>query len=369
MHIAIIADPIDKQSAGISTFTRQAFRSIIEYDEQNIYSIIRLKKGKAISKNREIILSNVLRFLKDDPLRTFLKMPFFLKKLNPDIVIEPAHFGPFNLPKRIKRVTIIHDLTPIKFPKWHHFHSQMLQRIFLPGILKRADLIITNSQNTRNDVIKYSHQAKNKTVKIYLGKEAFFKPTESSLILKKYIIEKPYFLFTGTIEPRKNLIRLLDAYQLFREKSGSEYQLIFIGGKGWKSDEFYKTLGKHKYKTDIKILGYVDRKNMPALYSGAYAFIYPSLYEGFGLPVLEAMACGTPCLISNVSSLPEVGGDASLYFDPNSSNEISDKMIEIANNKDLRENLSKISLEQAKKFSWEKYAKEFVSLLEEKFGT
>jgi len=284
------------------------------------------------------------------------------------VVIETAHFGPFNLPKRIKRVTIIHDLSPVKFPKFHPFLSQVLQRIFFPGIIRRADLLITNSENTSQDLSSYYPKAQDKSFKILLGKEEIFKTTPSGNILEKYKIDQPYFLNVGTIEPRKNLNTLLEAFSLFRKECTSNVQLVIVGGKGWKTKSFYRLLNNHPFKNDIKLIGYVDRAELPILYSNTLAFIYPSFYEGFGLPVLESMACGAPCIVSSTSSLPEVGGQAALYFNPEKPEELADRLKFISTEKEVQISMKEASIQQASKFSWEKYAREFINKLEKEFG-
>ena len=368
MHIVIIADPLDKQTAGIHYLTKHLVSNLLKFEPKNKYSIIRLKNDSNIKDHQTIALENSIPFIQNDPIRTFITLPMLIRKLKPDLVIETAHFGPFNLPKKIKRLTIIHDLSPIKFPHFHPFLSQILQRIFMPKILKKANLIITNSKNTTADVIQQSPNAQNKTVHFYLGKEEIFKPAGAGNILEKHNIQAPYFLNVGTIEPRKNLNTLLEAFNLFKQKSESELKLVITGGQGWKAKSFYQKLKNHPYRNDILQIGYVDRNDLPSLYSNALAFIYPSFYEGFGLPVLEAMACGAPCIVSNTSSLPEVGGDATLYFNPQKASEMAEKMILIHHNKAIQNSLKEIAIKQASKFSWEKYTKSFIQEIEERFG-
>ncbi len=368
MHIVIIADPLDKQKAGIYYLTKHLVANLLKYDSKNRYSIIRLKPDLNSKDQPTVVLKNSIPFIHNDPVRTFLTLPLLIRKLKPDLVIEPAHFGPFNLPKRIKRLTIIHDLSPIKSPNYHPFLSQKLQRIFLPGILKKADLIIANSKNTKEDIIQCKPDSRNKTSYIHLGKEEIFGPTGAGNVLKKHKIQSPYFLNVGTIEPRKNLNTLLEAFTLFKQKSKSNIKLVITGGNGWRTKSFYNRLLNHPNKKDIIQIGYVKRSELPALYSNALAFIYPSYYEGFGLPVLEAMACGAPCIVSNTSSLPEVGGDASLYFNPKKASELMEKMVLINRNKAIQNSLREIALIQASKFSWEKYAKTFIHEIEHRFG-
>lgn len=376
LHIAIIADPLQKQDSGVFQYTFNLVKQFARLKNHKV-SIVLLKKDYTTDKEPATCnpqpatiyyLPNTLKFLKDDPIRTFVTLPRLIKKLSPDIVIEPAHFGPFNLPRRIKRVTVIHDLTPIKFPRFHRFQSQFLQRIFLPGILKRADLIVTNSENTKKDVIAYSPQAKEKTTFIHLGKDEFFKPERDISVLRKYGVKQPYFLFVGTIEPRKNLITLLEAFEQFKQKNQTNHALVIVGGKGWKSGRFFKKLKQYPFRSEIIIPGYVLREELPVFYSMAESFIYPSIYEGFGFPVLEAMACGTPVITSKTSSLPEVGGEAAVYFDPYQVSELVEKMELLEESDNMRKEMINKGFQQAEKFSWKKYAKEFVNLLEMKFG-
>ncbi len=367
MHIAIIADPLDKQRAGIHYLTKYLISNLLEIDKINIFTIIRFKQDSSLVNHQSIVLQNFLPFIKNDPIRTFVTLPLLLQKLKPDIVIEPAHFGPFNLPKKIKRVTIIHDLSPIKFPKFHPFVSQFLQRIFLPGIVRRSNLLVTNSENTSQDLMECYPKSKGKIKKILLGKEDLFMPIFSKEVLQKHDLQTPYFLSVGTIEPRKNLNTLLKAFALFKHTHKSKIQLVIVGGNGWKTDSFYKQFKAHPFKNEIKIIGFADRSDLPTLYSSALALIYPSYYEGFGLPVLEAMACGAPCIVSNSSSLPEVGGDAVLYFNPKDVSELAKQLNFIYTNKAIRSSLNELGIKQASRFSWEKYAQEFIQELENRF--
>ena len=280
-------------------------------------------------------------------------------------MIEPAHFGPFNLPKRTKRVTIIHDLTPILFPQHHRWHSQLLQKIFLKGILKRTHFVITNSQNTSKDLETFYPFTKGKNRWIYLGKESLYQPTFDEEVLKELEIHRPYFLFVGTIEPRKNLVRLLSAYEAFKIKTGAEVDLVIAGGMGWKSEEFRSALEDNPYKANIHLPGYVKKEHLPVLYSHCMAFIYPSLYEGFGFPVLEAMACGAPVLCSDISSLPEVGGEVAHYFDPEDEAAMCRLMEQVyVYSEAERDSIHQQSLTRAARFSWKTYADEFILSLE-----
>ncbi|MBP7506734.1 MAG: glycosyltransferase family 4 protein [Prolixibacteraceae bacterium] len=355
MHIAIIADSLDIQNAGVHVYTKNMIRSL---QEQGIHkvTIFRLSSNTEDQYKNEIIVKRVIPFFQKDPLRLFFKLPSAIRRINPDIVIEPAHFGPFNLPVRIKRVTIIHDLTPILFPQWHSFISQKLQKIFLPSIIKKSSLIIANSDNTLNDIIHYYPSAKKKTIKIYPGIDPYFSTNNNFTEIKE-----PFFLNTGTIEPRKNLITLLNAYCIFRKKNNQKHKLIICGSKGWKNNEFYKKMDEHPYKEDIELRGYVDKETLKKLYETTTAFIYPSIYEGFGLPVTEAMSCGAPCIIARDSSLIEAGGIAAKYFNPGDADDLYERMKELTESKETRGQMIKKGIEHSQQFSWENY----VSILED----
>jgi glycosyltransferase involved in cell wall biosynthesis len=358
MRIVVIADCIDTQKAGIHVYTKNMIEALEKISGMEIICI-RLKNGSDIQFNNDIIARGVIPFIKKDPFRVFMSIPRAIRKLKPDIVIEPAHFGPFNIPKKIKSVTIIHDLTPIKFPQLHNFFSQNLQQLFLPSILKRASLIITNSENTSKDILETYPFTADKIARIYPGVDPFFRIEKDEIVKNK----EPYFLSVGTIEPRKNLNLLLESYQLFREKTNHTHSLLICGGNGWKNKDFYRQLNHHPFKNDIKLLGYTSKEELKRLYSKTTAFIYPSLYEGFGFPIAEAMGCGAPCIVSDSSSLPEVGGDAALYFNPLSSSELCALMIQVSNSKELQSELIVRGFQQIIKFDWANYSTDIEGLL------
>lgn len=352
--VTILAGPLDDQNAGIHVYTREMIRSFQE-SKTCEYILVRQKHNNKFSEKIDEITIPSHPFIGFKTIRLFLTVPFILSKVNPDIVIEPAHFGPFNLPKRIKRVTIIHDLTPIIFPQWHRFLGQLLQRIFLKSILKHASLILTNSENTLKDLTKYFSFTAAKSIMIYPGIDPFYNLPEKDIIYKK----EPFLLYTGTIEPRKNLITLLVAYQKFRERSGYKHKLIITGGKGWKSESFYKTLEEHPFRQDIELKGYVSKEELRLLYRTTSAFIYPSFYEGFGFPVAEAMSSGACCIVSKSSSLIEVGGNSVVYFDPTNPEELADKIALVLTDEKLVNTLIRKGKEHVSKFNWENFAAKF----------
>jgi len=363
MRIVILADPLDNQSAGVHIFTREFISALLKYDPANEYILIREKRDENLPI-QQIEVPNIRLPIGFASIRLFFIIPLIIKYLSPDVVIEPAHFGPFNLAKRIKRVTVIHDLTPIIFPRFHRWHSQILQKIFLGRILKNADMVLTNSEHTSQDVEKYYPITKGKTLSGLLGKEELYQPTDSRQYLEQKQINAPYFLFVGTIEPRKNLLILLEAFEEYKKSDKENTKLLLVGGNGWKSETFVEALKQHPNRIDIIRPGYVEKQYLPELYSHSKAFIYPSLYEGFGLPILEAMACGAIVITSNVSSMPEVGGEAAYYINPSLSDSLVEKMRVVSNLSSIQiiERKEK-SIAQAALFSWKDFALNFTTNL------
>ena len=368
MRIGIIADPIDNQSAGVHVYTKEMVLSLLQQDRVNEYIIIRQKKGEEIDKSytnvKEIVVANSSLPIGYASLRLFLIIPFIFRREKVDVVIEPAHFGPFNLPKSIKRITVIHDLTPILFPEWHRWHSGVLQKIFLPHILKRTDYILTNSLTTENELHRIYPFTRSKTWMIYPGfKNLVPVDNETAFIEKYHTASIPYFLFVGTLEPRKNLSLLLDAFTIFKSKTLSKTRLIIAGGKGWKNEAFFERFNQHPFKNDIVITGYLSNEELSFLYRHALAFIYPSQYEGFGFPVIEAMSAGTQVITTAKTSMDEITSPYATTFRNNDPQDLADKMVQIA---PLHSDSSKIKDLKlvAEKYDWFKFANMLINKLQ-----
>lgn len=357
MKIAILADPLDNQNAGVHVYTREMITSLIKHNPGHQIILIRQKIDPELSSVQQIIVPARNFPPGAASMRLFFTIPRILKREKVDVVIEPAHFGPFNLPKNIARVTVIHDLTPILFPQLHRWHSQILQRFFLKGILKRADLIIANSRNTEKDILETYSFSKGKTKMIYPGMTDVSAPSKVDLNAQ-FGIKKPYFLTVGTIEPRKNHLLLLSAFTLFRQRHPIPYQLVITGGKGWKSEAFFSALDQNAYKKDIILTGFIAKEQLPQLNAEACAMIYPSKYEGFGFPVLEAMVWGSIPITASNSSLIEVGGPQAYYLNHENSEELCLLMEEVSQ-LTPRERADKLELlkKHAENFSWDTFGK------------
>jgi len=260
-----------------------------------------------------------------------------------------------------KLIVTIFDTSFLSHPQFHEPLNIEFANKGCINAVKYADKIIAISENTKMDLIKYYSCPPDKIKVIYLGADEIFKPhkkKEIGPILSKYNINKKYILNVGSIEPRKNLIGLIKAYASLPISLKDSYELIIIGNSGWLNLDIFEMVNILQLNNKIRFIRNVPDEDLPYLYNGASLFIYPSFYEGFGLPVLEAMQCGCPVITSNNSSLPEVAGDAALLIDPNNVSDIAKKMELLLNNDDLRNELAIKGLERAKGFSWDKCAKE-----------
>lgn len=299
-----------------------------------------------------------------------LALYYELKKNNITVFHGPAFFVPVLKPKDCQYIITVHDITFKKYPETFTWATRLYYSILFPQSLRLADIIITDSISTKNDLIgSYGIRAEKIQV-VYLGISNAFLNKEKSqavyAISKKYNLPDEYFLFTGVLSPRKNIITILNAFkQIKEEEMFRKYKLVIVGRPGWLYDEIFRKVKELSLENEVLFIDYVPEEELPSFYTNAKIFLFPSLYEGFGLPILEAMACGCPVITSNVSSMPEVAGDAAVLINPASVDELVSSIKEITVNKNLRKELQKKGVEQIKKFSWEKTAVETKNIYEQ----
>lgn len=358
MNIAIDCNPVNKENTGIGNYVYNLIKSLQKIDDSSNYFLYFKHPKKYLSE----CLSENFQYVQWDNFKLIFNV--YLKNI--DIV----HGTSFKLLLNGKKggVVTIHDLAFVKFPQ---YVIKKHQEKFLKqtrAALKKATYVIAVSENTAKDLIQIFKINENKIKIIYQGIDEIFKPIDNKNLIKekikKFGIDKPYILYVGTLEPRKNIPALLKAYASL-DNLNKNYVLVLAGMKGWLYEKIFKTIEELKLQHKIILTGYVKNEDLPFLYSGAKVFVYPSFYEGFGLPPLEAMACGCPVITSNVSSLPEVVGDSGILVNPDNVEEISSAIYKIIDDEEFKKKLSYQGIERAKKFSWEKTALETLNIYKE----
>jgi glycosyltransferase involved in cell wall biosynthesis len=268
--------------------------------------------------------------------------------------------------KTAKRFLTVHDFIPVLFPHFFSFRETRMLRKTLNSLYP-DDWVFAVSQSTKNDLCSFFSIDPARVFVTYPAASEHFKPCHDTeyidMVRKKYNIpEEPYFLSLGTLEPRKNLAHTIECFAKVVEQEGlDDVNLVVVGTKGWQHDSIFEAIALNPaVKKRIVFTGYVEDEELPALYSSALGFVYPSLYEGFGLPPLEAMQCGAPVIVSDTSSLPEVAGNAGIMVSPKDKDALCQAILELYQKTDLRKNLKARGLEQARQFSWTRCAQETI---------
>jgi len=290
-------------------------------------------------------------------------LPLWAKEDEIDVFWGPSHRLPRFLSSRTARVVTIHDLVWKCAKETMHPITYFLEKAQMPVAVRKADLIVADSYSTRDAVIT-EFDVKSQNISVIPLAAINIQNIHSFDFLKKHDIDGPYFLFVGTLEPRKNLTRLLQAYDSLPLSVKGKMKLVIVGGKGWGKVNFLDMITQLDLTERVKVLGLVDDATLASLYANAQFLVMPSLYEGFGLPLVEAMSYGTPVLTANNSSMPEVAGNAGLLVDALDVDSIADGLQEMITNNELRERLAKNSKLNASRFSWDESAKKLITVFE-----
>ncbi|MCH7492161.1 glycosyltransferase family 4 protein [Patescibacteria group bacterium] len=359
-----ILNPKLGERAGVGHYTFNLVKNLLKLDKVNEYI---LYFDHRVHSTKDFEQKNVK--IKNLPFSQYNKfMPFayshmlisaYLLKHGLDIFHSPISSLPLTYPK--KSLITVHDLAIYKNPSW--FPTQIFStKLLVPRSLNAADKIIAVSESTKKDIREIFNIPPKKIKVVYEAPNVTKVKVRNKKIdsLHKFKLPSKFVFFLGTIEPRKNLVGLLEAFRkvIDRNMSLRSYQLIIAGAKGYKNENVFSRIKELKLSKYVKYLGYVTHNQKIELLKKATCFAFPTSYEGFGLPVLEAMALGTPVITSNVSSLPEITKNSAVLVDPESTTELAAALQKIMTNQQHRITLSKKGLKRAKDFSWEKCARE-----------
>jgi len=370
MRIAIDISQI-AYGTGVGNYTKNLVKALLKIDHKNDYLLF----GYSLRLGSR--LRDFEKELKDNKNFEFKLLPlpitiadiiwnrvrlFPLDKLigEVDLLHSSDWIQPPLRSKKTKKVTTVHDLVPFLFENSTHPKIIKNQKRRLILVKKEIDVIFADSSTTKDDLIKFTQIPEEKIKVVHLGVSSEFKPQDDekvNRVLTKYKIKKPYILSVATQEPRKNIQRLLDVFNKLSPENPN-LSLVLVGKYGWGRDL--------ELNANVKSTGFVPQEDLPAIYSAARVFVYPSIYEGFGLPILEAMACGVPVVTSNNSSMAEIAKDAAILVDPRNESQIK-KAIEMVIDLNL-ENYQKMvraSMDRARQYSWAKTARQTLDVYEE----
>jgi glycosyltransferase involved in cell wall biosynthesis len=353
---------------GISIYTKELIRQFALFDNLDVSVIY---AGKSDSEREQIKkeLVNCEYKLLEIPISgklarstwsfsDFPNITPYLKEI--DIYHSPFYILP-GLSNSQKVIVTIYDIFPILFPKFFPLTTRVAHLQRLNKIKRYCENdnvgIVTVSNHSKKDIVEKMGIPEEKIAVTHLGVQSIFNAnpiSDSKEILNKYNISYPFILSVGSINPRKNIERLLEAFTLMKKNNKLPHKLVLVGTSGWLNGKIKASIQGNK---DIILIGIVPEDELPTFFQQADLFMFPSLYEGFGLPVIEAMACGAPVITSNCSSLPEIAGDAAVLVDPYNSKKISEAMLHILTNSAAKHDMIQKGIEQSKKFNWEKTAK------------
>lgn len=355
MKIGIDCITLTYQVTGIGRYTKNLLEALSKIDRENEYFLFypgNISMKPEVGENFHLTQVNSSKGV----MWHQFALPNLAKSCTVDILHSPGNFG-LPVRKKCRHVLTIHDLIPIKFKDYlKNFPENQIYQFFQKQSAKSADIIIADSENTKKDAVSLLKIPEERIDVIYLAADKRFNINNNpdlQKVFSKYSIQAGYLLHLGGIGFNKNTDMVIEAYKKVVDKFPQCPHLVIIGNKKWLLRQM-----TYASNLDAKITftGYVSDEDLPSLYSGALAFIYPSLYEGFGFPVLEAMASGIPVISSATSSLPEVVGDAGLLVDPENPSDIAEKIFLLINDEKLRNSLREKGTERVSKFSWEQTA-------------
>ncbi len=286
-----------------------------------------------------------------------IKIPALLKKYKADVFVSCDGFC--SLRTKVPQCLVVHDLSFLHYPSFIRKSHLFFYKKYTPKFLARAKSVATVSAFSKNDILKQYHIEEDKVDVVFSAAKENFIPLnfeERQLVKDKYTNGKEYFLYTGAIHPRKNLLHLLKAFSLFKKRQQSNMKLVLAGRLAWKYESFIQDLQSYKYRDDVVMTGYLQEGELIKITGAAYAMVYPSLFEGFGVPVLEAMQCNVPVITSVNSAMQEIAGDAALYADAENYTAIADEMKLLYKDENLRKELIQKGQRRAKEYSWDKTA-------------
>jgi glycosyltransferase involved in cell wall biosynthesis len=378
MKVFVEGGSVFKDRSGVGQYTKHLLEAMAQKHPENQYTVFAFRLlgrplPEPVFKKNLPIAYRFIRFLPGRGYNLLRKLHLappieILLLRKPDVVIFP-NFVKWPLFSRTKSIVVVYDLSFINFSQYTQPRNLKYMLKFVPTSVKKSDHVVTISNNSRREILE-QYKVNPEKVSIVtpaVDHDRFFPRSKKEIEASrhKYKLPRKYILYAGTLEPRKNIQGILQAYGSLSEELLREYALVLAGGKGWKDEKIHEQIRALRSEgKDIKRTGYVPDEDLPQIYSGAAVFVYPSFYEGFGIPPLEAMACGVPVISSDNSSLPEVVGQAGIMVDANDTNRLAKVISEVLSDKKTADTMRRAGLSRAKEFSWESSAQAMIEVIE-----
>lgn len=366
MRVSLELQPCFGKRSGIGIYTYEIARKLVDTKgisfQANIFNFLNRNENSDVIENIHYSV-NINALFPYGVIRriwSFFPIPYEAFFQKSDI----THFFNYIVPTKLtgKVITTIYDMSYKYYPET--LDRRNYKRI-IKGIcysVERSDVIITISENSKKEILEEFNIPEQKVQIVYPSFDTIKSDQSFQQISDKFCIPSNYILYVGNLEPRKNIPALLKSFAKLKKETYLDYHLVIAGQKGWLYDSIFKTVEDLSVSKDVTFTGYISAEDKSALYKNASLFVYPSLYEGFGIPILESMSCGIPVICSNTSSMPEAAGEAALLVDPNDSDAIAVAMNKMLSNEDLRNEKIQLGYRQAEKFSWDKSAEKLMSI-------
>lgn len=377
LHIFVNATVTSQQEkSGVATFATNLLKAMKELPADNCYDVMTIyDPDLACLKSPCFSVRSFPAIFHQLPLKfswlcwyiwQYTGLNRQLGLIKPDVYLS----FDFNLPSYNKctKACMVYDLTPLLLEDAYPEHFRVRFRLQVADAVKNADRIITISQSAKKDIMAYFNAEPGRIEVIYPGFDNHIYKAEKNIKADKMVLERngivhPYILFLGAFEPKKNIPRLIEAFEKVKKNGSVPHRLVLGGKRSWHDKEVFDKIAGSPFRNEIDYIGYVPYPDLPALMRNADLFVFPSLNEGFGMPVLEAMACGTPVITSRISSLPEVAGDAGILVDPYDTDDMAEAMYRIVVDGSKREQMRCKGLERSGQFSWRRSAELVLSVL------
>ncbi|MGD0590390.1 MAG: glycosyltransferase family 1 protein [Bacteroidota bacterium] len=359
MRIGLNAQILTDGRTGVTRFAKNVIQLLPEIGVEhefiifgNPHDVVAQQINVTLVPTPALINSSAKRIIWEQTM-----LPYLINNLNIDLMYYPDHTSPVYRLKSIVIITV-HDVSTFAVPETVGIARRLYKQAVIKRSVQLCDAILTGSEATKEEIIKYLPLSAHKTNVVLYGLEESIAPVKDDFILSsikaKYQLTTPYILHVGTIEARKNIIRIVRAFARGRKSHQWKQRLVLVGAPGYGFDDIERTIAEENVKDLVTITGYVDDNDLPGIYSLADVLIYPSLYEGFGFPPLEAMKCGCPVVASYATSLPEVIGDAGILVNPYNENEIFDALHRVITDNKLHNELAQKGKDRIRQFTWKK---------------